>query len=121
MTVGDNRTHEQNFLEDFELYNLQAIKRTLKRNEMAYGLKPDAGESLDHWNLKHNVFWEIKNTYWENPKFFITTELQHKFNPFVIKLDDKREHYKFYKLDICVIYIDSPRRPMILDIEIDTP
>lgn len=114
-------TKETDFLADFDLHSLQTIKRTLKKNPMAYCLKPDGGESLDHWNLKYNVYYKIKNKYGDIPKFFITTEQKQEYNPFVITLDDKKEHYKFYRLDICVIYFDSPRHPMIMDIEIDSP
>lgn len=121
LTIGSSviRTKEQCFLADFDLHSLQTIKRTQKRRLLAYGLKPDDDEGPDHWNMKYDAYWYAKNKYGNNPKFFITTELQQVYSPFVIKLDEKKQHYKHYKLDICVIYFDSPRHPMILDIEID--
>ena len=112
-------TPEQLFLEDFDLHNLQTIKRTIKKNRAAYGIKMDDGEGPDHYDLKEDIYWMLDRKYRNDTKFFITTELKQVYNPFVSELDKSTEYYKFFKLDICVIYFDKPRKPMILDVEID--
>lgn len=112
-------TPEQLFLEDFDLHSLQTINRIKKRKPFTYCLKSDDNEGPDHWNLKSSVYLSIQDKYKDNPKFFITTELKQVYNPFISELDKSTEYYKFFKLDICVVYFDKPRKPMVLDVEID--
>ena len=110
---------EQLFLADFDLHNLRAIRRLEKKHPSLYGLKMDDNEGIDHWNRKIETYSFLEQRYSNNPKFFITTELQQEYNPFISELDASKEYYKYYRLDICVIFFNNPRQPVILDVEID--
>lgn len=76
----------------------------------------DGNEGPNHYRYKQNVHDYIYEQYYmENEcKFYVTTELQQKKNPFKARTDGKEK--VFYKLDICVV---REKDFQVFDIEID--
>jgi hypothetical protein len=108
------------FLEDFDLHNKRAIDRIVKKNPWFYShVKMSNGEQAAHYRIKCEMLELLNEKFGNHKDFFVANELEQKYNPFISELDKSTEYYKYYTLDICVIFFSDPRNPLILDIEID--
>jgi hypothetical protein len=108
------------FLYDFDLLNRKHIDHIIRTNPWYFShIKMSDGEMDEHYGAKYHMIFLLKQKFGNRNDFYIFNELTQRRNPFITKLDDSNEYYKFYTLDICVIFFIKPRNPLIVDIEID--
>lgn len=105
------------FLYDFDLGDAhkQLFKKTIKifHNPIVKSCN-GGGEGLKHFSLKKNIAHHIYfNYYLQDKKFYVTTELEQKYNPFISYMNNREI---FFTLDICVLRMKDAQ---VFDIEID--
>ena len=117
------KTDNKAFFLDFRLTDEYVHSLSWKFSKKALDLfhntitfrSPEGNEGPKHYGLKQKVHDYIyDNFYLYYCKFFVTTELAQKNNPFFSYIDGKQP--MFYTLDICVI---REKDRQVFDIEID--